>query len=557
MAQKRSKRSTESSLDFLNNINTPFVNAQDLKRRRTIHGDIYDIPVSPTNQSPKVAQTEPRNTSRLDLRNRPAPGLAPRDSSLIDSDNAEGQGSSNGESEPEDSESGPDGSEPILYQNKLDGNDEEKGNEALEDLPSEAEEDPFPEPVDLFPADEAQVEESRDESDRRSEDEYSEYEDQVGSHGSNDSRDAHYDQFGDEGIDDIEESGDNDSLVGVQNHSTYTQKTVRPKVPEVQICATSQSNHSRISRGSADSQELQNYPSGLHEILETPTIQSPYPDQSHQSARSDIFSWLTEATKESGFKETWDAIRVTRKTLRTHADSSMKERFGHIIKLIQRLRDHLETIVDDPASASSSKHQCNLLANNIFKEVQWILYTEAPEDDDEGAHLVNQLEAHIVPRLIDLIIRGFKTYKTINDRGVRHFRIILDLLWGCCDKIFSLSRMPYDISLSVRAYSKKIVQHVKVIKDALNDGRLRETATRIPRRPQTYKHFVLDELDGHISCGRWTFAERKALRDGLHLYEGEDRFIDIKCDNIIGPQLSERIVQDVQNQTIKLNLDPA
>jgi hypothetical protein len=34
------------------------------------------------------------------------------------------------------------------------------------------------------------------------------------------------------------------------------------------------------------------------------------------------------------------------------------------------------------------------------------LYTEAPEDEHNGADLVNQLEAHIVPRLIDLVILG-------------------------------------------------------------------------------------------------------------------------------------------------------
>lgn len=36
---------------------------------------------------------------------------------------------------------------------------------------------------------------------------------------------------------------------------------------------------------------------------------------------------------------------------------------------------------------------------------------------------------------------------------------------------------------------------------------------------------------------------------------GEDRYIDIKCDDIIGSQLSERILQDIHAQAIKLGFD--
>ncbi|KAI2731739.1 hypothetical protein DTO012A8_10246 [Penicillium roqueforti] len=99
------------------------------------------------------------------------------------------------------------------------------------------------------------------------------------------------------------------------------------------------------------------------------------------------------------------------------------------------------------------------------------------------------------------------------------------------------------------------MRHVKALKDALKDGRLRETPHRMPQRHLPYRPFELEEVDSHISCGRWIHVETNALRDGLQLYEGEDRYIDMKCDNAIGGQLSERILQHIHGQAVKLGLD--
>lgn len=575
MTTKRFKRSTEHSLDFLNNITAPRhidANTKDPKRRRTTHADVYDIPVSPSpKQSEKSPQSEPRNTGRLSLQNRPIPWLAPPVPLYHVSDSAEVE-SSNGESEPDHNASEPDSPELVLQHDETDVAEGEEGEAYREESESQAGEVSFLQPVDLFPSDEQDgslvEEQPSDEDNDESEDGYGDDDDQAASPAGENLEDVPGNESGDEYIDTAEE--DNGSPLDYQNNSAFTPTVPRSHTVEVQIVATSQSNRLRISRGPTDVQALQNVPPQPQEVPETPTMQSPGPYQTNHSTGPNIFTWLTEATKGSGFKETWDAIRITRKTLKAHADLSMKERFGDIIKLIERLRGFLEIVTDDPASAPSLKYQCSLIANNIFKETQWILYEEAPEDEEQGAYLVNQLEAHIVPRLIDLVIFGFKTYKTIDDRGLRHFRIVLDLLWGCSDRIYALTQMHYDISVSVWAYSKRTGQQVKVIKDALNDGRLREMSNKTARRPRSYKHFLLEEVNGHIACGRWTSAERAALRDGLRLYEGkpfyipcyqsfltesigEDRYIDIKCDERIGSQLSERILQNIQAQATKLN----
>ncbi|KXG48325.1 uncharacterized protein PGRI_021950 [Penicillium griseofulvum] len=613
MAPKRSNnRSTDYSLGLLNNINAPgrdAQNTQDPKRRRT-HADVFDIPISPSpTKSRKTPQTEPKYTRGLNLRNRTVRRLARLDSSPSISDNKEDKEPSN-----DGSRSGDDESESI--QDRTGNRREEELADNRDEFEPEPEHDPFPEPVDLFPAeDEDQAdhqavhenrdaqddapgdvykygeqneaddqfgeearEEARDpseheseyeddeEADNQAEEKARDAQDDASDHGSEyeaeeeaddqagkKARDTQDDAFED-GTEHEDEEVDDHSSADTQNHSTPTQQIANANTFEVQILESAPRNKRDGTHISRDARESQNVSSQLQEVPETPTIQSPRSNQDNESIRPTIFTWLTETTKESVFKDTWEAIRKTRKSLKAHADPSTKEHFRGIIKLIGRLRDLFETMTNDPASASSLKTQCSLIANSVFKETQWIVYTEAPEDEENGAHLVNQLEAHIIPRLIDLIILGFKTYKTINDRGARHFRIILDLIWGSCDRISSLAQMNYAISVSVMARSRRVVHHVKTLKDALKDGRLRETPHCIPPRTLPYKHFELEEVHSHISCGRWTYAEKTALREGLLLYGGEDRYIDIKCDHTIGSQLSERILQDIQSQTVKLGL---
>ncbi|OQE46256.1 hypothetical protein PENCOP_c001G01769 [Penicillium coprophilum] len=592
MASKRSSRSTDYSLGLLNNINAlgrDVPNIQNPKRRRT-NVNVFDVPISPSpTKSGKSPQTDLKITRWSKLRNRTMPGLAQPDPHPGVSDNEGDQEHSNDESGSGDHES-------ESIQDGFGSSEEEQLADFSDEAQPEPEHDPFPEPVDLFPAeDEDQadhqvVHESREAPDDTPRDGFeNDEEEDVNNRAGKEVRDAQDnasegepeygegeeeeeekeaeadDQAGGEVKDtqavapeDGSEYADDDSSLEIQNHPTAPQQVADANILEVQILESlprNQRDSTPMDRVSENARNSRNASSQLQEVPETPTIQPSRPDQGTQSTRPNIFTWLTETTKESAFKDTWEAIRKTRKTLKAHADPSTKGHFRDIMKLIERLRKLFETMTNDPASASFSRNQCSLIANSIFKENQWIIYTEAPEDEEYGAHLVNQLEAHVVPRLIDLIILGFKTYKIIHDQGARHFRIILDLIWGSCDRISSLAQMNYVISGSVMAHSRRLVHHVKTLKDALKDGRLREIPHRVHRRPLPYRHFELEEVDSHISCGRWTYAEKIALRDGLQLYEGEDRYINIKCDNTIGGRLSDRILQHIQSQALKLGDD--
>jgi hypothetical protein len=244
----------------------------------------------------------------------------------------------------------------------------------------------------------------------------------------------------------------------------------------------------------------------------------PVPVEDHE-VRLGIFSWLNDTVKESGFKEDWQIICRPRKVLKLRADFFMKDRFTGPSKLIQRLRDLYKIMAREPYSANSSMtDRCRLIANSIFNEGQLVLIEEALEYENEetGGHLINQFEAHIVPDLIKLLIVAFKTYKTVGDGAKPHLRIALDLLWAICHRISSIQDVDDRIGPYVQATSHEVLSHIKVVKDALNDGRLHERLNLANRIPRRYKHFELTEVQSNITCDPWTGSEKQALLEGLN-----------------------------------------
>jgi hypothetical protein len=245
---------------------------------------------------------------------------------------------------------------------------------------------------------------------------------------------------------------------------------------------------------------------------------SPVLVEDHE-VRLGIFSWLNDTVKESGFKEDWQIICRPRRVLKLRADSSMKDRFTGSSKLILRLHDLYKIMAREPYSANSSMtSRCRLIANSIFNEGQLVLVEEAPEYENEatGGHLVNQFEAHIVPDLIKLLIVAFKTYKTVGDGAKPHLLIALDLLWATCHRISSIQDVDDRIGPLVLATSHEVLSHIKVVKDALNDGRLHERLNLANRVPRRYKHFELTEVQSNITCDPWTGSEKLALLEGLN-----------------------------------------
>jgi hypothetical protein len=176
----------------------------------------------------------------------------------------------------------------------------------------------------------------------------------------------------------------------------------------------------------------------------------------------------------------------------------------------------------EPSSANSSMtDHCRLIANSIFNEGQSTIVEQAPEyeDAETGGHLVNQFEAHIVPDLIKLLIVAFKTYRTAGDCVKPHFRIALDLLWAICHRISCIKDVDHHIGPYVLATSHEVLSHIKVIKDALNDGRLQGNFNLTSRVSKKYKHFELSEVRSNITCDPWTGAEKRALLDGMNVFD--------------------------------------
>jgi hypothetical protein len=493
---------TTNSVDWLN-----YVNASDLdnlshtKKRRIAHRDsVYDLPVSPERPQ-KARQTEPKTTTRI-LRSKAHPGVAQTESSSSSFNNEEDREPNDAESELDGGNSEPNNSESAPIQTEHDNNGEEDQAEIRHNSGSEDELDPFLRPIELF---EGYGEQGEG------------YEDKHGD------KDEDEDESEDQNRDEATDESDNSS--GGYSSSEDQTKSTSTRIPRVSVEV--QISNSTVQNQKEFSNSIHAPNSDLQSSLVAPSPQEiPETLGDHQSLPHElpanthpIFIWLSETIQESGFKEIWETMVNTRKITKSQADPSMKERFNHIRKMTYRLRGFYKTMTETATPEISTQRdwrkQCSLIANNIFKEIQWIIYDEAQSDEVEGAMLVQQLEAHIVPLLIELVLFGFQTYMAKGDWTTRHFCISLDLLWGCSYKISTFADMASQMGCDFAGPSQKLMPRVKTIKDAVNAGRLCKSARGMPHRHPTYKHFNLTEVESHISCGPWTRVEKDALRSAF------------------------------------------
>jgi hypothetical protein len=555
MARKSRKvhASTNDSLGWINHIHASDVdNLSSTKRRRTAQPSVYDLPVSPERPQ-RPPRIEPINTGR-ELRSRQKPSLVQPESSSSSFDEEDGE-SIKAETDSEKSDPEPNDRESSSGENENDNNGEEY--QADNESGNGNELDPLPRPLHLF----------SDEDEDGHED--------GNSYGESD-KDDDTDKPEDNPIDETSD----DPSAQVQAESTFippSDVTIEVGTPKSTVRNQSEGSHP-IDAPKNGLRSLSIDSSPPREIHETPSTHQPLSDRP-ASAPHAIFKWLAETIEGSGFKEVWEDIRKTRSAIKPRADPSMREPFNHIKRMIYRLRGLYKTTAElansDFSTRRDWRNQCSLIANNIFKEVQWIIYDEAQNDEEGGATLVDQLEAHIIPLLVELVLFGFKAYMLGGNWVERSFCTSLDLLWGCSYKISSFADLARHIGFSVIASSRKLMPLVKTLKDALNNGILRETAHGKPYRPQPYRHFELTEVESRISCAPWTRKESDALRrayesalaDGLTgktislsssrslTMIGDALYIDIKCDLRYSYFFSERIIRQVQAEAIELGLD--
>ncbi|CAG8223801.1 unnamed protein product [Penicillium salamii] len=538
--------STDQSVRWLNYAHTTSGNLPDPTRRRaTNETNVYDLPVSPERPRPE------RN-----LRSRPVPAknVLPSNDSTSSEDEDESQeeheeedhkdhkdqgeqeqSSGAGPQSVRDASSPNDAPSPIANEHESKEEVELKSHqEAPESDDDEDEYDPEsnvePRTDSLAKIHESAgddvesqtgVDTSRVESnpgsDINPDQESDDNEDLASDNASTDDRDQLRDESPGADEPNVESEGDSEIelFVEAQTEASSSDASSRAEEQAPQTSPQTQSRGLQLSHESKHgSRSSQIHSSQPRKISETPQpAKRPSPPYVERAVSSHgIFTWMTETIKESGFKETWDVIRRTRNVKRG-ADPSMRECFQHIRRMKVRLQGLYETMSDDETwdsrTKDGSRGHCSLIANNIFKEIQWIIFDEAQADENTGDYLVEQLEAHVVPWLIELVYFGFRAYKNRGDWARCHFRISLDLLWGCSYKISCYSDRVYGAGKG-STDSRGAMPAVKTIKDALDDGRLREIRN-VPHPPR-YRHFSLTEVESQISCGPWKRVEKDGLR---------------------------------------------
>ncbi|KAK9850487.1 hypothetical protein MYU51_011933 [Penicillium brevicompactum] len=605
--------STDESVNWLNNPTQGARSLPDPKKRRVTNETAeYDLPVSP-----EQLQRQAQNERNLRSRRRTARREPSQDISTSE-DQEEEEDPSDAESESDielpDANDAPTPTVVIRNVRQEEVNPDD-GQQVLE---NENEADPLPGPIELFTTEDEDtaIDDAVNGDGNQVDDLASATEVQIntGSPGlgydaGSDARpntgslekdedmtindlatgtETHYrnESPGADALDpEFEADSDNESSAEPQTSADSTSKPRSAgeiQIPESSV-QTRLEHPQPIHKPSNTSQSSQIHSAQPSRIAESlgPTTQ-PSSNGGHTRPSHEIFTWLASTIEESGFKRTWDVLHETRRTSKQKADPPMRERFAHIRRMNTRMQGLYEELTQSNTPTTAMRdlrgEQCTLIANNIFNELQWIIFQEARDEPSKGGALVNQVEAHVIPWLIELVYFGFQAWKTWNEKGKvnwlrRHFRISLDLLWGSSYKIASYSDVTYG-ERNVPTPLRGLMSAVKAIKDALNNGRLRELGGIRSKPP--YRHFELTEVTDNISLEPWSRDEKDALRKAFESavvngFKGENPlcttymnitnkntgdyvYIDIKCGLPYGDTLSDRLFRQVKEQAVKLGL---
>ncbi|KAJ5661872.1 uncharacterized protein N7477_009488 [Penicillium maclennaniae] len=367
MAPARTRRARQTEpWNILNNVNnsvtqkTPATASKAPQRRHTTHrANIYDVPVSP---EPAGLPETPSRPLRSGLRSQNRPST-PEPSSSDDEENYTAQ--------PEDDAQSDDSA----------GSSEDIDREDDEDKPAE---------------------------NRQSE--------ELGSHGSFASLSRSYD----------------DGDVNYANNNVPGSPSSTPSIPETPRLAPAQPRN-KLPTEFFEQFEVQSDPEisdqhqaegspEIQELLDSQLVDSQFNEQ-HQTEtnldrayRRELQEWFDQEMELLDLKNESRFLLQKSKWLRKQASRPKPDELSAAFAIISELRHIYKEILEIEYLSSDLKRDLRNLKDSLFLEfVRLRRYAMWETKDEPSAYLIDQFQAYIIPRIITLMLYGFKLYRMLGE----------------------------------------------------------------------------------------------------------------------------------------------
>jgi hypothetical protein len=468
MAPHRKRRARRTDpLSYLNNVNNPDAQKSPAskapKRRHTTHrANVYDIPVSPSPE-PEPEQESPPETPGRTLRSGLRSGLRSQENRRSTEDNRD---ASSVERQPDKA---PESSE--------DENSEEESNDHIVNEESE----------ELG-------------SDR--------------SHGSlnlfSSDRDSNADRNGSSGSlnPSIQEtpppplSQSKNQILSEFEEGFFTQFELSDQDED-----QAENSSEDAVQGLLDSQLV-----GL-QLVDTQLVdQTQNETEIERSYLHELRIWFAHEVEKSSLKDEWQIIIRKGKWLRKQALHPMPEILQDPCDIVAELRQIYKQVVATEYLSSDIERGLRNLKDSLFVELVRLRKLAVHSTKKEvTASTIDQFEAYIIPRIITLLLFGFKVYRTLGDTASAQLQDTLFLLIECAQRIKDLAitgLLVKDVgSRNACAWSQSIHTPLRRILKDLKQKRPVEDSTigQVNTKP--------DEA--------WTEQESGTLIEGLEQYSGE------------------------------------
>ncbi|TQB77619.1 hypothetical protein MPDQ_000161 [Monascus purpureus] len=264
----------------------------------------------------------------------------------------------------------------------------------------------------------------------------------------------------------------------------------------------------------------------------------------NEAYEEDVVAWFENNLDVE--KETWIALIRRTRMMAATADPYMAKNFKGIKSLTSELHHLCQSLPEDPPLSLLDEGR-NLVdgisgeASGILRKA-WHLATGRHTSlarKAKARYLVDEFEAHVLPDLVGLAVSYFKISYT-NSRlvAIRHPHLLhlLNVILQLCDQIFNLVKEEYVRS---KAASGRIRGPLRLIIKALERGDFERSMQR---------RVDFDDSSDSVceveSGRRWTDDEGIALTEGLRMYQGPDRYVQIVRH--FGDHLRGRTLEELQ-----------
>ncbi|KAJ5619808.1 conserved glutamic acid-rich protein [Penicillium lagena] len=237
---------------------------------------------------------------------------------------------------------------------------------------------------------------------------------------------------------------------------------------------------------------------------------------------ANLDEWLREVVEGTPLVRPWNIVLATREDLRLHRPRNQLQALKDCLKLVSELRKDY----DKPSHGAEGLNlqSCHNL-REALKAIRVRLFDKASfgPQSNRGSRVINQFEAVVVPSMINLVLACFKAYHNIGLPAYRELCSILELLQETCDQISSRRSGGHPPGL--RARSNKIRRPLKRIHDAVLD---RDSSIE-PKTPMDRQGVIdvddTDDVDDWDAVLRsqepWTFRELNHLFDGFRQFSAQ------------------------------------